>query len=433
MHNDHDITCIAPIFCTDHQSKTWALLSDYRNLANNTVNDENLDEYKKSKYNRSFFDLNSFYDGIYALYRPHILSPYYGIFSRRNHITPAYYTSMRSLFPHFSFSDTNTLATMALVNERINKFPFHAYVIGRNIIDREQNNPKYVYVYHAISRSMYALLCINTYLDHIIHGTKLDSNFIKLRTNRDLYDDTNGVSLTEYCNRDDIHDGASKDGPHLLSISLAFPSVVNDGESAIGFFLHNNNELKPERILDRILSSYQLDIYTKSRLRHIFTQIQDAPDRNRLGSVIQIGIPREHVNRCVYISLPFGIPHSLQGENGRNLSTYDVLNLHQRDICQLEAYASQRTNAFIHVSNLQARIRLDYTLFAQPGPITMHIHNGFSQNTLNDLYDHVYAAVYPSDITSKICQSICTPYFIIRSAIAYFIVRSAIEGMSLYN
>ena len=293
-------------------------------------------------------------------------------------------------YPEYSLAElvatykTNTTREKPLLFQ--NHDSTRARIITQQIIDREHKLANtHCCLYHAVNTEIYLLLCINTYLDHIINGTELHSDFIKFRANGDFYNDT--CTLEDYCKDENIDDVTGEYRNHLLSASLTFPDINGVGESAFEFFVQNRSEHGTKKIFEKIMSQYPINPYTKYKIWHIFQDIIKQID-NENGVLLQICIPHNYINTCAYTSRAFGKPYDIYADN-KKLSMHEVLEQHKNDIKELKD-ASQND---IDMSKLQARIRLDYSLFAHPGKISIHTYNGFTDEIKQRLREQLKTAV----------------------------------------
>lgn len=377
MHTTHFIhTIILSLLLTPFMhaggSQTWSLLRDYRPRAMGAR------EVQK-KLTWEYTNLTYAYVYIHNLYT---------IPKLQRCLAPidAAYAVLKMWDPRISL--TNIQAPCS----------HNAYTIGKQVIDNEQTySDNYFFLYHAMSKPMYVLMCMNTYLDHITNGTPLSSDFIKLRTNDQLYDDKNRRSLQEYLRIGRINDWPHSHGGHLLATSLGFPTLGIPGESALSFFLRNDSAASDfKETFNKIISHYSLDTHTGYALYDMCCDMCKDIYFDSNGVLLQIGIPKDRVNQHAYMAKPCGPPEYLYNKDtGNQLSMYDILDLHQNNISQLSRHIEKNYVAS-QVPSLQARIRLDRSLCAEPGVMKVFTHNGFSQDKLDEMYHRINAALCPS-------------------------------------
>ena len=271
---------------------------------------------------------------------------------------------------------TQTLVSIATTHET------YIWHIVDHAIQKEQASPHAYCFYHGMSQYTFTAILANTYLDHLIHGTPLTDDFYKLRHDADLYSHNEAIHTYIQNNIHDLHEPYKS---HLLSVNLSFPgNVHNSTENTMHFFKHNHNTACSDHLFSYIAKQYarsheEQETITQA-LHNFYANIRSATG----GVVLQIIIPKHLAQTCMYISTGCGVPH----DQARKNPTYsiDVLEAYQNDQAQLEKLLKQEDATF-HACGLQARLRLDTSLFSEPGKIQIYAYHTLGNDVCTQLYN----------------------------------------------
>jgi hypothetical protein len=152
----------------------------------------------------------------------------------------------------------------------------------------------------------------------------------------------------KYGNTDNINDHNSEFRPFLLSVNpcLFGNSLYSGGECTFFYFMRNLSNAHVDRILMELVNAFCGDVWSYKISQYInkFTR----------GQLLQICIPKELVNTCVYPSKPFGIPRK-----------YDSMTT------SLNNFLNQKMGEY-EMDEMQARILITPELLDPKNDI--HIH-----------------------------------------------------------
>lgn len=148
----------------------------------------------------------------------------------------------------------------------------------------------------------------------------------------------------------------------LLSVNLAFFGNINDsGESTYHYFNGNRNINPPalRETFRRVFSFLKID---PKYLDEIEKMLQDLRLMQENAVVLQIFVPKEKVDKCVYLSLAFGKPYP----NEIVASCYDYKKGHHTRIAPILDYYKEHPEKIADLDKLQARITLSRDIMLNP-------------------------------------------------------------------
>ena len=273
----------------------------------------------------------------------------------------------------------------------------YRYAVIHDIIEHEQQCADTHYcVYHGMSKGIFITLLANTYLDHFINGTPLADNFIKLRHNGDLYDES--LPLDKYIQYD-INDHCSPYQNQLLSVNMSFPGNIAYVASNTFKYFRNDGFMKNEdTVIQNIVSHY---ITREEKRAEIEQAIRDTIIQNKrasTGALLQICIPKELINSCVYISESVGTPVVWRSCSRPLLWFNQPYDDYPDTQMIFEAYQNNDFNTVerylpYDITEMQARIRLDASLFSQPGKIQIYAYHTLGNDVCTQLYNKLQGII----------------------------------------
>jgi len=260
-----------------------------------------------------------------------------------------------------------------------------------NILDQEEEKADtHFCLYHAMNTSVFINLLALTYLDHFMCGTPLADDFIKLRCDHDLYQET--LPLRSYTQRP-ICDHHWPYKQQLLAVNLSFPGCLAPGECTVNYFLESQSITEASGVQEYILSRYATTQGMKSRLHNTLSQWSHYVAQFPCGVLLQICIPQHLINQCVYLSRAGGRPVWIERPGSNTLEIPDM----QKVLTYIRDNPKALYSVDLQPDVMQARIRLDRSLFAQPGQVQIYAHHNFPHQVDSNLYHDIYKIISEED------------------------------------
>jgi len=227
------------------------------------------------------------------------------------------------------------------------------------IIEREKKHPDHYAFYHGAKIDFLPFLILNTKLQLLPKQYK--DKFVFLRPHSEFFHES--ISSAEFLAKfhREIHDGLNKWRTILLSTNLSFPGNLIPGESSLDFINRNITYRNPESLWGLLANDNLLVSYLKCKIRLLLSQLET----NQHGILLQILIPKDIVDYCVYICLAWGGPRSYKIPNIEQ--GWDTTKNYYTRISPILAVLQQNPNRIKKVlPYLQARIKLDREFFSNP-------------------------------------------------------------------
>lgn len=148
----------------------------------------------------------------------------------------------------------------------------------------------------------------------------------------------------------------------LLSVNLAFFGNINAiryGECTFDFLIRGTNVHNPDipNILLQVFTDLKMDFENSKKLLKLSTDLA-----SKHGVLLQIFVPKDNVDECVYLSGPFGVPFG----NSILPQYFDSVRQRHTRLAPILDYYKAHPEKITELDALQARIVFDKAIMLNP-------------------------------------------------------------------
>ena len=168
----------------------------------------------------------------------------------------------------------------------------------------------------------------------------------------------------------------------LLSVNLAFfGNINNSGESTFHYFKDNRNINPPslKETFNKVFSYLKID---PKYIDEIEKMLEGLGLINENAVVLQIFVPKEKVDQCVYLSSAFGRPY----RNEIVSSCYDKKKGYHTRIAPILDYYKEHPEKIVDLDKLQARIVFSQDIMLNPHSGVKIVRYGTVDHNKNNAY-----------------------------------------------